>query len=314
MGLALVIDVLLAAYNGEKYLPEQLASLQAQTAADFRVLMQDDGSADATPELLTSVCRSDPRFALGQAQGQHLGAVGNFLSLLRQSDADYTALCDQDDVWSPDRLDACRRALQEAEARLGRETPLLVHSDARLIDAEGRELAPSFFGRQGWDGTAVTLPRLLVQNNVTGCTLMMNAALRDLVATHGDANAMFMHDWFIALTAAAFGQIIFLDHPLVNYRQHGSNVMGASAQGQLGRAARAAAMYKRSRARIALTYTHTRAFRDTYGALLPAAAQETIDRYLATEALSKVRRVAAVRRAGYTMQSRMTRLGQIIFG
>lgn len=315
MGLEMVktIQVLMACYNGEKYLPQQLASLQNQDDVCFFVVMQDDGSTDATPALLAQAT-TDSRFHLADDNGRHHGAIGNFLSLMQQCTADYTALCDQDDVWAADRLSRCRAAMEQAEARFGASTPLLVHSDARLVDAAGATLHESFFAHQGWDKTAVTLPRLLVQNNVTGCTLLMNAALRCLVVQHGDPGKMHMHDWFIALTAAAFGHIAIVDAPLVNYRQHGVNVMGASQQTQMQRGAKALSQWEKGKARIALTYAHTRDFRDAYGEALPQEARRMIDAYLATEKMSKLRRVLTVQKLGCTMQSRVTRIGQMIFG
>lgn len=315
MGLEVVktIQVLMACYNGETYLPRQLESLRAQDDPCFSVLLQDDGSTDSTPALLEEACR-DSRFCLAAESGRHHGAIGNFISLMKQSTAAYAALCDQDDEWAADRLSRCRAAMEEAEARYGADTPLLVHSDARLVDTHGNTLHESFFAHQGWDKTAVTLPRLLVQNNVTGCTLLMNASLRRLVVEHGDPAGMHMHDWFIALTAAAFGHIVFVDAPLVNYRQHGVNVMGASKQPLPQRAAKALTQWQKGKKRIALTYTHTRAFLDAYGDALPQDAKRVIDDYLATEKLPKLRRVLAVQRLGCTMQSKVTRLGQIIFG
>lgn len=314
MGLEVVrtIQVLLACYNGERYLPQQLASLSEQNGPAFSVLMQDDGSADGTSALLQAA--ADARFLLGAESGRHLGAIGNFISLMGQCTADYAALCDQDDVWAADKLSRCRAAMEQAEARYGAETPLLVHSDARLVDGEGRILSESFFAHQGWDGSAATLSRLLVQNNVTGCTLMMNAPLRRLVLQHADSQKMFMHDWFIALTAAAFGHIVFIPEPLVDYRQHGANVMGASRRGLLQRGIQAMGQWQKGKARIALTYTHTRAFLNVYGAALPETARQTIEHYLATESMGKLRRIITVQKNGYAMQSTVARLGQMLLG
>ncbi len=206
----MVIDVLLACYNGSAYLPQQLASLAAQSGEDFRVLMQDDGSQDGTPELLADWCQRDRRFQLvSDASPQRIhSAIGNFWSLLQQSDAPYIALCDQDDEWLPQRLHCCMAAMQAAELRWGADTPLLIHSDAQLIDAQGAILHESFFRHQGWDAEATTLPRLLVQNNVTGCTVLLNRPLCRLALAHGDPARMHMHDWFLALTAAAFGRLL----------------------------------------------------------------------------------------------------------
>ncbi len=306
--------ILLTAYQGEEYLPPLLDSLSRQTDPDFSVLWQDDGSADRTPSLLSSLSLRDARFRPGSEQGLHLGAKGNFLSLIRQADGDAFLLCDQDDLWEPFKVAELKNALLDAQERFGGETPLLVHSDCTLIDGEGRTLSPSFFRHQGWDPKAVTLPRLLVQNNVTGCTLIMNRSLRDLIAEYARADALFMHDWFIALTAAAFGRVLFLPRTLTRYRQHTGNAVGASPSDQVSRGFQALSHREKARRRIRLTYTHTRAFRESYGDRLPAEAAALADAYLATESLPRLARLAAVRRLGCTMQSPVTRAGQLLFG
>jgi len=97
------------------------------------VLMQDDGSTDNTPALLDDAALQDSRFRPADESGRHFGAIGNFWSLLRQSDADHIAFCDQDDEWEPDRIARCREAMLEAERRYGPDTPILVHSDCRVV-------------------------------------------------------------------------------------------------------------------------------------------------------------------------------------
>ena len=306
--------VLLAAWNGSAHLPELLDSLLCQTDPDFTVLMQDDGSTDHTPALLSIIAEQDSRFVLASEQGQHLGAAGNFISLIRQSDADYTLLCDQDDIWEPNKIAVLKNTLRQMEERYGTAMPLLVHSDSSLIGESGEPMADSFFRHQGWDPHAVTLQQLLVQNNVTGCTLIMNAPLRKLVATHARARELFMHDWFIALTAASFGRIGFVDQPLTRYRQHGNNAVGASARPLLIRGLDALRNRKDAKRRILLTYTHTAIFRKLYGETLPDKASAVVDSYLATQRLPKLSRIMAVRRMGFVMQSPVTRLGQFFFG
>ena len=307
-------QVLLAAYSGEKHLPELLSSLQAQDDRDFTVLMQDDGSSDGTPVLLAQIAKQDPRFRFAGESGQHFGPAGNFLSLIRQADADLVFLCDQDDIWMPGKVETLRRAMSEAVSRFGADTPILVHSDCRIIRTDGEPIADSFFRHQGWDPNAVTLPRLLVQNNVTGCTLVMNRALCRLVADHGRAKDLFMHDWFIALTDASFGHVVFVDQPLTAYRQHTDNAIGASSAGLLKRGVIALGQRKKAKRRIQLTYTHTLVFRRMYGDLLPEEAERITSDYLSTRSMRKIPRVLAVRRMGCTMQSTVTRLGQVFFG
>lgn len=315
MGCHLVkTAVLLTAYNGCANLPGLLDSLQSQTDPGFFVLMQDDGSTDGTMQLLRETAARDSRFSFGSDQGKHLGAAGNFLSLIRQTDADYCLLCDQDDIWEPEKVSALKQAMLDLENRYGSETPLLVHSDCSLISESGDLIGESFFRHQGWNQDAVTLPPLLVQNNVTGCTLIMNRPLISLIAFHAKAKDLFMHDWFIALTAASFGRIAFVSRPLTRYRQHGGNVIGASSQSLVKRGLAALKNRKEARRRILLTYTHTKVFRKLYEEELPVQARQTVDAYLATQRMKKIPRVLAVRRMGCVMQSPVTRLGQILFG
>ena len=315
MGCHLVkTSVLLTAYNGSGFLPGLLASLQAQTDPGFTVLMQDDGSADSTPELLKEIAGQDERFVFGTEQGKHLGAAGNFLSLIRQAEAGYVLLADQDDVWEADKIAVLKQAVLDLEKHFGSETPILVHSDCSLINESGERIGESFFRHQGWDPAAVTLQRLLVQNNVTGCTLIMNEALRKLVAAHAKAEELFMHDWFIALTAASFGRIVFVNRPLTRYRQHAGNEIGASTRSLLARGMSALKNRDDAKRRIRLTYTHAEAFSRLYGNRLPAQARSIVEEYLSTQRMRKIPRVLAVRRMGCVMQSPVTRLGQILFG
>ena len=306
--------VLLTTYNGAVYLPALLDSLAAQTDPDFFVLVQDDGSEDRTPEILREAAQRDIRILFGAEQGKHLGAAGNFISLIRQADADYVLLCDQDDIWEPEKLAVLKEAMRDLERSAGAGTPLLVHSDCSLIDPAGKTIGGSFFAHQGWDPGAVTLPRLLVQNNVTGCTLIMNEPLRKLVAEHAKSKDLFMHDWFIALTAASFGRIAFVSRPLTRYRQHTGNEIGASPRSLIARGLAALKNRRESKRRILLTYTHTKVFSRMYGDRLPARARETVEQYLSTRRMRKIPRVLAVRRMGCVMQSPVTRLGQILFG
>lgn len=307
--------LLLATYNGADFLPELLASLEAQTDPDFTVLMQDDGSSDKTPQLLRVQADKDPRFVFASEQGKHLGPAGNFLSLIRQSSsADALLLCDQDDIWEPDKIAVLRAALGTAVSDYGADTPLLVHSDCSLIAVDGTPLAPSFFRHQGWDPKATSLAPLLVQNNVTGCTLIMNQPLARLVADHGRAKDLHMHDWFIALSAASFGRILFVDRPLTKYRQHGDNAVGASRKKLTDRALDALQKKDKARSRIRLTYTHTQVFRRMYDGLLPVDADRVTREYLATRKMNKLSRVRTVRKLGCVMQSPITRAGQILFG
>ena len=201
-----------------------------------------------------------------------------------------------------------------AEEKWGSDTPILIHSDAIVTDAEGKTLYDSFFEHQGWDSNSVTLNKLLVQNNATGCTMLLNAPLRELVLQYGKPEDMVMHDWFVAMTAAAFGRVVCTEEALLRYRQHGGNVMGASEATQLGRAARVLRTWQKGKDRMALTYANAMHFSQAYGDALPDAAKETLTHYLALEKRWKPLRWWGYWHGGYTMQSFVTKIGQIVFG
>ena len=130
------IEVLLATYNGARFLDAQIESLLRQRGVSLRILVRDDGSTDDTPDIIERYRRSMPESFVVLASTGNLGAVRNFATLLEYSHAPYVALCDQDDVWMPHKLSVLVGALREMEARYGSETPLLVHSDLRVVDEE----------------------------------------------------------------------------------------------------------------------------------------------------------------------------------
>lgn len=221
------IDILLATYNGVRYLPEQIASIEAQTERRYRVLVRDDGSTDETPALLRAWRDRDPeRVVILDTGTPSGGAAGNFARLMAASDADYMLFCDQDDIWAPEKLARTLAALRAAEAGIGRGKPVLAFCDLALVDADGNPIHPSFRRYQGLDvagGTAFR--RLLLENIVTGCAAGINAAARQLAG--GVPAGAIMHDWWLALVCAGLGRVVAIPETLISYRQHGGNVVGA---------------------------------------------------------------------------------------
>ena len=222
-----IVDICLGTYNGEKYLPGFYASIVAQSHADWRLLVRDDGSGDSTRDIIEKLAKHDSRIVPIADRSGNLGVVENFAALLSRSTSDYVMLADQDDIWYPNKV---RDSLLEIRALHERHSdidgPLLVFSDLHVVGEELNVLNESFIRMQGLESLRCpSFVRLLTQNVAPGCTMMMNRRLIDAALPIPSEAAM--HDWWLMLVAAALGNIGFIAKPTLAYRQHGSNVIGA---------------------------------------------------------------------------------------
>jgi rhamnosyltransferase len=211
------VDILLATYNGAAHVREQIASLQQQTFSDWRLLIRDDGSSDATPTLLAELAQSDSRIEIVADTLGNLGFNGNFHALLRASQAPWVMFCDQDDVWLPSKIERTLCVMRDQPV----DEPVVVHCDAVVSDAHLRPLLPRFIGDRG---LARGLPSVLLANPVQGAAMMINASLRALMVQNIPS---LPFDYQAALLAEATGRRVFIPEALLLYRQHGGNVIGA---------------------------------------------------------------------------------------
>jgi glycosyltransferase involved in cell wall biosynthesis len=219
------VDVLLATYNGSRYLSEQIESVLAQSHREIRLIIRDDGSKDYTVSIIQEFIKKDPKRVIFLPSDSNLGVRGNFSRLMEAASSPYIMFCDQDDVWLRTKVADTLDKMKEMESRYG-SCPCLVHTDLSVADDSLNIISESF-----WDFTHLNpncsryLNRLLVQNVVTGCTVMMNQDLLKLARPIPQESGM--HDWWAVLVAAAFGQVEFLKKATVLYRQHGQNTLGA---------------------------------------------------------------------------------------
>lgn len=219
-----MIDILLATYQSERFLEAQIRSLQAQTRRDWRLLVHDGGSSDGTVSLIERLAAEDVRIRF---LGSHrMGAAENFAYLWRAAEADYRCFCDHDDVWLPEKLAREMAAMAEAEA-VAPGLPVVVFCDATVVDEALQELGPSSWRWQGLDPRRVALRQLLLQNVAAGNTQVVNRAFAERCPEIPPEAVM--HDHWVMLVGALFGRLVRVDEPLLRYRQHGRNVLGASA-------------------------------------------------------------------------------------
>ncbi len=217
------VSVLLSVHGDSIFLKDFLDSLANQSFRDFVLVCRFDGSP--SPAILSLVSRFPSAVVLPDQT--HYNVIASYQRLLDaavETDTPYFMFADQDDVWHPDKIARSVQAIRDAESGRPAETPLLVHSDLRVVDAHLKQIAPSMIRYQSLNPARVSLADLMIQNNVTGCTTIFNRALASLARVPEEA---ICHDWYLALTAAAFGAIVFLPESLVDYRQHEDNVFGA---------------------------------------------------------------------------------------
>lgn len=225
-----MIDILLSTFNGESFLVEQMDSILGQSFGSFNLLVRDDGSTDGTLGIIGKYAAADERVSLVTDDKGNLGSSASFIELVGRSNSPYFMLADQDDVWLPDKTGRSFEKLKALEKKHGPEVPLLVFTDLRVVGRDLTTIDDSFWHFQRLDpGICRDWKRLLVQNVVTGSTVIANAATRKRVLPF-TLNEM-MHDHWIAVNAAKNGIVDYDEEPTVLYRQHSSNAEGARRAG-----------------------------------------------------------------------------------
>jgi glycosyltransferase involved in cell wall biosynthesis len=312
------IDILLATCNGEPFLEEQLDSLLAQTCRGWRLLVRDDGSSDGTREILENYrSRYPDLIMIIPSEGQNLGACGNFSCLLGQADAPYVMFCDQDDVWLPEKIETTLAAMQELERQHGVASPLLIHTDLKVVDEQLTVIGESLWRFQGAKPQRLTkLNRVLMQNFATGCTVMINRALRDL--TVPVPKGARIHDWWLALVATAFGRVAAVASPTVLYRQHGRNDSGAvrwdfiaEVQVFFLRERRQAAIARRDSVLASLEGQAT-AFADRYEERLSPAERRMLHSFCSLRSRNFIMRRYLMLRYGFFYSNALWNLGMLL--
>jgi glycosyltransferase involved in cell wall biosynthesis len=207
------VSVALAAYNGENYLVEQLESVLAQTHKNLEIVVCDDCSEDGTGKILDSYAeRGLIRYYVNE---RRMGSVRNFEKVMSLCNGDFIAPCDQDDVWKPEKISTLIEEIGDN---------LLIHSDAELIDKDGKMIHPSYTEYARKQIEHMNFSRILFKNVVTGCTAFFHRKLYQSACPFPDH---VPHDHWLAIVAADKGDIAYCNKALVRYRQHDSNAIGA---------------------------------------------------------------------------------------
>lgn len=215
------VQVLMSTYNGSLYLRQQIESILSQQGVSLSLLIRDDGSSDRTLAMLREYEKKHKNISVYAGNRKtRKGAAGSFFELLQHADAsvDYFAFADQDDVWKPNKL---LRAVCVLEKEESGDQPLLYAGKVIYAsqDLSSQQIVSYKISKSPAFGNA------LMENICMGCTEVFNRQLLTLVREHLPASGM-MHDWWMYLTAAYFGKVIYDQRACLLYRQHGNNEIG----------------------------------------------------------------------------------------
>jgi len=219
------IDILMAVYNGEKYLKEQLDSILNQTYEKFNLIISNDCSSDNSLEILNEYQKRDDRIVVFD-QEKNLGLIKNFEFLLTKVINKYFMLSDQDDVWYNNKIEVSLNKIVE-------DNVMLVHTDLEVVDDNLRTINNSFLKQLNIYKKAIRFNDynlIFLDNCVTGCTILANSEIIEKALCLPEKP--ILHDWWLALIAGTIGKIGFINEPTIKYRQHESNLIGANSKKQ----------------------------------------------------------------------------------
>lgn len=216
-------DVIISDNEGIKE-NQLLDSILNQTNNDWKMIIRDDGSTDSTIAIIKDyINKFENKFFLIEDTLGNLGTSASNDLLMHSSESEYFMFCDQDDIWKPEKIDVCLEAMHNIE-RTNQNIPILICSDACCIDEHNKLICDSFFSSQKFIDTTDNLYKMLALNIVQGSTTLMNSEVRDVVKF---IPKNYLHDAWVACIVKYYGIVQYIHRPLLEYRQHGGNVLGA---------------------------------------------------------------------------------------
>lgn len=302
-----VVDILVAVYNGEKYLKAQLESVINQTYKEFNIIIRDDGSTDSSLDIIKEFKSLYPEKVQIIEGKPSKSAKNNFFELMNYAASDYIMFCDQDDIWLENKVELTLSKMKETEDLNGKTTPVLCHTDLTVVDKDLNTIHPSFYKMQKFDISKTTLNRALVQNIVTGCTVMINKPLLNL-AKGTNAEDIIMHDWWLFLIASAFGKVEVVNTPTILYRQHESNQLGAQNPSEIGYYAKKI----KSGSSLHLTYAQAKCFYKVFKSTLPQVQKSITEEYINLPDKNKIQKISSIIKNDFWKHSLIKKAGQII--
>lgn len=217
-----IVDILLATYNGEKYVEELINSILKQTYREIRLIISDDNSTDNTIKIIEKLQKSDDRIIIYK-QDKNLGVTANFEFLLNKVENDYFMFADQDDIWLENKV-------KNSVEKLEKDNCDLVFTNLKIVDEELKVLNKSFWKAKGLNKKIkkhMNFDGLYLNNFVTGCTTICKKKFIKQVLPLPKNTDYILYDYWMAIVVSKNGKIGKIDEPQILYRQHKHNAVGA---------------------------------------------------------------------------------------
>ena len=215
------IDILLATYNGSKYLHEQLDSILSQSYGNINVIIRDDGSSDNTVMIIKEYEEKDNRVKLLNDNLGNLGFVRNFEELMKNSTSEYLMFSDQDDIWYNNKVETSYMRIKAIEESNGKSWPILVHTNSKIMNYETRtkSLFISDYAKNR------SFENSFFNFFVQGSTMLINESLKREALPF--SKEVYLHDRYLHLIVEFIGIRAYIDMPTMDYRQHSNNEIGS---------------------------------------------------------------------------------------
>lgn len=309
------VAVCMAAYNGAAYISEQIDSILKQSYSNLVLFISDDGSDDGTGEIISEYAKKNPDRIIVLKKDRNLpkGAKANFAFVLEEAkengDFRYYMFSDQDDFWLPDKISKTMERMKDLEKE--KAGPILVHTDLLVTDADLNIIGESFIKYRALKPDVKDLSHLLAQNNATGCTMLWNRELNNLISLKDEG--IVMHDWWLVLTACCFGTIDFVNEATIMYRQHENNVVGATKVNTLGFIIKRLLGNNHVKDTLKKSVNQAKVFSDFYREKLDEESLQIIDRYASLYEHNKFARISTVIKGRYLKQGMVQIIGELMY-
>ena len=284
------IDILMATYNGARYIKQQILSIISQTYSNWRLIIHDDGSTDDTINIIKSFCDLDERIILIEDGKTFKQPGAHFIYLLSFVESPYVCFCDQDDIWFENKLEVMLGTISSKDPFV----PSVVFSDAYL-----------YYLHNSITGTIISVrPRqlkdiLFTNGGIHGSASIFNKKMSEVLLRNFEYN--IMHDHILTLIACSFGNIDFIDDKLFLYRQHNNNVTGNVAPNKITRVYKAFSGLKNKYVLSCDTINTIKVFYNVYNEYLSHDDRQLLDKYFKTINLRGLKRIVSIIINGYSI-------------